>query len=190
MTLESLRRNVGIVLQDVFVFSGTFRDNITYGMEEVSEKRMIEAARVAQLHDFITSLQDGYNTVVGERGIKLSGGQRQRLAIARTILRDPPILILDDSTSSVDTKTELELQQALADVMRDRTTFVIAHRLSTVRAATTIMVIEDGEIVQQGAHEELIVQGGYYRQIYESQLLPTIEEALKQVSEEYRRSDR
>ena len=190
VTLESLRRNVGIVLQDVFVFSGTFRDNITYGMEKVSEKHMIEAARVAQLHDFIMSLQDGYNTVVGERGIKLSGGQRQRLAIARTILRDPPILILDDSTSSVDTKTEHELQQALADVMRDRTTFVIAHRLSTVRAATTIMVIEDGEIVQQGAHEELMAQGGYYRQIYESQLLPTIEEALKQVSEEYRRSDR
>ncbi len=190
VTLESLRRNVGIVLQDVFVFSGTFRDNIAYGMEASSEKQISQAAKVAQLHDFIVSLQDGYDTVVGERGIKLSGGQRQRLAIARTILRDPPILILDDSTSSVDTKTEHELQQALADVMKDRTTFVIAHRLSTVRAATAILVMEDGEIVQQGTHEELIDQEGYYRQIYESQLLPTVEEALRRMSEENRRSDR
>ena len=190
VTLESLRRNVGIVLQDVFVFSGTFRDNIAYGMEASSEKQISEAAKVAQLHDFIVSLQDGYDTVVGERGIKLSGGQRQRLAIARTILRDPPILILDDSTSSVDTKTERELQQALADVMKDRTSFVIAHRLSTVRAATVILVMEDGEIVQQGTHEELIDQDGYYRQIYESQLLPTVEEALRRMSEENQRSDR
>ena len=189
VTLESLRRNVGIVLQDVFVFAGTFQENIAYGVEESTEKQIIDAARVAQLHDFIANLKDGYDTVVGERGIRLSGGQRQRLAIARTILRNPPILILDDSTSSVDMKTEHELQQALTSVMEGRTTLVIAHRLSTVRAATTILVVEDGEIVQQGTHDDLIREGGYYQLIYESQLIPKVEQALRQESEVHRSSE-
>ena len=172
VTLTSLRENVGIVMQDVFVFAATIRDNIAYGLDEVDMDMVVEAAKVAQLNDFIESLPGGYDTWVGERGVTLSGGQRQRLAIARTILLDPPVIILDDSTSSVDMATEHRLQEALDEAIRGRTTFVIAHRLSTVRRADLILVLEDGEIVERGTHDELLVQDGFYRRIYDLQLRP------------------
>ena len=181
--LASLRRNVGIALQDVFVFGAPFRENITYGAVGVSEEEMVRAAKVAQLHDFVAGLPEGYDTLVGERGVKLSGGQRQRLAIARTILLDPPILILDDSTSSVDMETEYKIQQALEEVVKGRTTFVIAHRLSTVRDADLILVMDLGEIVESGSHEELMAQGGLYRRIHNLQLAPTVDEALDRMPE-------
>ena len=171
-TLESLRRNIGIVQQDVFLFSATIRDNISYGVVNASMDDVIQAAKVAQLHDHIVSLPDGYDTWVGERGATLSGGQRQRLSIARTVLVDPPILILDDSTSSVDVETERLIHRAMVEVMKGRTTFVIAHRLSTVREADQILVLQDGKIVEQGTHDELAGQGGIYQDIYELQLRP------------------
>ena len=170
VTLASLRSNVGIVQQDVFVFASTIRANIAYGVDDATHEQIVAAATVAQLHDFIDGLPDGYDSLVGERGITLSGGQRQRLAIARTLLLDPPILILDDSTSSVDVGTEYQIQQALADVVRDRTTFVIAHRLSTVRSADLIIVLEGGRIVERGAHAELLARDGFYRRIHDVQL--------------------
>ncbi len=172
VTLKSLRENVGIVMQDVFVFAATIRENIAYGLDEVDMDEVVRAAKIAQLHDFIESLPDGYDTWVGERGVTLSGGQRQRLAIARTILLDPPVIILDDSTSSVDMATEHRLQQALDEAVRGRTTFVIAHRLSTVRRADLILVLEDGEIVERGTHDELVARDGFYREIYDLQLRP------------------
>ena len=172
VTLSSLRRNVGIVMQDVFVFSASVRDNIAYGLDDVDMNDVARAAKIAQLHDFIEGLPDGYDTWVGERGVTLSGGQRQRLAIARTLLLDPPALILDDSTSSVDMATEHRLQEALDEVTRGRTTFVIAHRLSTVRKADLILVLDDGEIVERGTHEELLERNGFYRGIYDLQLRP------------------
>ena len=171
-TLASLRNNIGIVLQDVFVFTASIRDNVAYGAPDASQDDVERAARVANLHDFIAGLPNGYDSWVGERGVTLSGGQRQRLAIARTILLDPPILILDDSTSSVDTGTEYMIQQALAEVVKGRTTFVIAHRLSTVRRADLILVLEDGEIVERGAHGELMGLDGRYRRIHDLQLSP------------------
>ena len=172
VTLASLRQNVGIVMQDVFVFAASIKDNIAYGLDDVDMEEVVRAAKVAQLHDFIEGLPDGYDSWVGERGITLSGGQRQRLAIARTVLLDPPVLILDDSTSSVDVATEYKLQQALDEVIRGRTTFVIAHRLSTVRRADLILALEDGEIFERGAHDELLQRNGFYRSIYDLQLRP------------------
>ena len=172
LTLASLRRNVGLVQQDVFLFSATIKDNIAYGALDASFEDVVRAAQVAQLHDHIMSLPDGYDAWVGERGATLSGGQRQRLAIARTILIDPPVLILDDSTSSVDVETERLIHKAMVQVMKGRTTFVIAHRLSTVREADNILVLKDGEIVEQGTHPELIAWRGIYQDIYELQLRP------------------
>ncbi len=172
VTLSSLRQNVGIVMQDAFVFADTIKDNIAYGLDDVDMDRVVEAAKIAQLHDFIEELPDGYSTWVGERGITLSGGQRQRLAIARTILLDPPVLILDDSTSSVDMATEHRLQQALDHVIKGRTTFVIAHRLSTIRSADLILALENGEIVEHGDHNQLLERNGFYRKIYDLQLRP------------------
>ena len=171
-TLASLRRNVGIVQQDIFLFSATIRDNIAYGATSTTEEQVIQAAKVAQLHDHIMSLPQGYDTWVGERGATLSGGQRQRLSIARTVVIDPPVLILDDSTSSVDVETERLIHQAMVDVMKGRTTFVIAHRLSSVRNADLILVLKDGQIAEQGGHEELMVKSGMYRDIYDLQLRP------------------
>jgi ATP-binding cassette subfamily B protein len=171
-TLASLRRNVGIVQQDVFLFGARVRDNIAYGADETAFEDIVKVAKAAQLHDHIISLPDGYDTWVGERGVTLSGGQRQRLSIARTILIDPPVLILDDSTSSVDVETERMIHRAMEEVMRGRTTFVIAHRLSTVREADVIMVLKDGGVVERGTHEELISTGGIYQDIYELQLKP------------------
>ncbi len=178
MTLASLRRNVGIVQQDIFIFSATIKENIAYGAVDASFEEIVNATKVAQLHDFIDSLPDGYDTWVGERGVTLSGGQRQRLAIARTILMDPPILILDDSTSSVDVETEHLIRQALEQVIQGRTTFVIAHRLSSVYNADLILVLKDGEIVEQGTHQELLDRKGIYREIYELQLRPQEEVLL------------
>ena len=171
-TLASLRRNVGVVQQDVFLFSATIRDNLAYGTVGASQEDIVQAAKIAQLQEHIESLPDGYDTWVGERGVTLSGGQRQRLSIARTILIDPPVLVLDDSTSSVDVETERLIHRAMAEVMKGRTTFVIAHRLSTVREADLILVMKDGDIVEQGTHQELIARPGIYRRIYDLQLRP------------------
>ena len=177
-TLASLRHNVGIVQQDGYLFTATIRDNIAYGNSEASFDDIVEAAKVAQLHDHIAALPDGYDTWVGERGITLSGGQRQRLSIARTILMNPPVLILDDSTSSVDVETERHIHRAMVQVMEGRTTFVIAHRLSTVRRADIILVLKDGQVVERGRHDDLISNDGLYRDIYELQLRPQEEVLL------------
>lgn len=177
-TLESLRRNVGIVQQDVFLFSATIRDNIAYGAVNPSSDDVVRAAKIAQLHDQIMSFPKRYDTWVGERGATLSGGQRQRLSIARTLLLDPPILILDDSTSSVDVETERLIHRAMVAVMKGRTTFVIAHRLSTVRQADLILVLQNGAIAERGTHQELMAQGGIYQDIYELQLRPREERML------------
>jgi ATP-binding cassette subfamily B protein len=168
--LESLRANVGIVMQDVFLFNGTIHENISYGRPDATDEEIIEAAKVARLHDFIMTLPDKYETWVGERGITLSGGQKQRVSIARTLLLDPKILVLDDSTSSVDMETEFLIQQALAELLKGRTAFVIAHRLRTVRNADQIIVLKDGHVAEQGTHDELIAMGGAYREIYDVQL--------------------
>jgi ATP-binding cassette subfamily B protein len=178
LTLDSLRINVGIVQQDVFLFSATIHDNIAYGKKDATREEVIQAAKIAQLHDHIDSLEDGYDTWVGERGSTLSGGQRQRLSIARSILTDPPVLILDDSTSSVDVQTERMIHQAMINVMKNRTTFVIAHRLSTVREADLIIVLKDGQIVEQGTHDDLLAKQGIYRDIYDLQLQPQEEMLL------------
>ncbi len=168
--LVSLRRQIGIVLQTSLLFSTTVAENIAYGRPDATEEEIIAAAQAAQAHEFITELPDGYQTIVGERGATLSGGQRQRVAIARALLMDPRILILDDSTSSVDTRTEHLIQRALLKLMEGRTTFVIAHRLSTVHRADLILVMENGRIVERGTHKELLAQDGLYRQIYDLQL--------------------
>jgi ABC-type multidrug transport system fused ATPase/permease subunit len=171
-TLNSLRRNVGMVQQDVFLFDATISDNIAYGVAHADFDDVVKAAKIAQLHDQIMRFPDGYDTHVGERGVTLSGGQKQRLAIARTVLLDPPILVLDDATSSVDVETERLIHRAMIAVMQGRTTFVIAHRLSTVREADLILVLRDGEIVERGTHRELLAQRGLYQDIYELQLRP------------------
>lgn len=168
--LKALRSQIGIVLQTSLLFSSSLRDNIAYGRLEATEDEIIAAAKAARAHDFILKLTQGYDTVVGERGVTLSGGQRQRIAIARALLLNPRILILDDSTSSVDTQTEYLIQQALAELMQGRTTFVIAQRLTTVKRADQILVLDHGRIVQRGRHDELLVQGGLYKEIYDLQL--------------------
>lgn len=170
VTQLSLRRNVGLVLQDVFLFNATVRENIGYGVENATMEQVIEAAKIARIHDFILSLEDGYETWVGERGVTLSGGQKQRIAIARTLLLDPSILVLDDSTSSVDMETEYLIQQALDAVMRGRTTFVVASRLRTIKNADQILVLEHGEIVERGTHDSLLKQAGPYARLYDLQL--------------------
>ncbi len=168
--LVSLRRQIGIVLQTSLLFSDSLRENIRYGRPDATDAEIIAAAQAAQAHEFIVNFAEGYDTLVGERGVTLSGGQRQRIAIARALLMDPRILILDDSTSSVDTQTEKLIQEALDRLMEGRTTFVIAHRLATVRRADLIVVMADGRIVQRGRHAELLQQGGLYREIYDLQL--------------------
>jgi ATP-binding cassette subfamily B protein len=170
LTLDSLRENVGIVMQEVFLFNATIRDNIAYGQPNATEEEIVEAAKIARLHDFIMSLPDGYDTWVGERGITLSGGQKQRVAIARTLLMNPKILILDDSTSSVDMETEYLIQQALLELLKGRTAFIIAHRIRTIRDADQILVLKDGRIAEQGRHDDLIAQNGLYKEIYDVQL--------------------
>jgi ATP-binding cassette subfamily B protein len=177
VTLTSLRQNIGIVQQDLFLFVGTIRDNIAYGRPDATKEDVERAAQAARIHDFITSLPYGYDEWVGERGVTLSGGQKQRIAIARTLLMDPRILIFDDSTASVDSQTEFLIQQALQELMTNRTTFVIAQRLRTVRRADEIIVLDRGHVVQRGKHEELLAQEGLYRRIYDLELKDQ-EEAL------------
>ena len=168
--LVSLRRQIGIVLQTSLLFSDTISANIAYGRPQASEAEVIAAAKAAQAHEFIVGFPEGYETIVGERGVTLSGGQRQRVAIARALLMNPRILILDDSLSSVDTQTEKLIQEALDKLMEGRTTFVIAHRLSTVRRADLILVMDQGRVVQRGKHPELLAQGGLYKEIHDLQL--------------------
>ncbi|MFQ6101361.1 MAG: ABC transporter ATP-binding protein [Anaerolineae bacterium] len=170
VTLDSLRRQIGIVLQETTLFSGTIRENIAFGRPDAPMEEIIAAAKAAEAHDFITSFPDGYDTQVGERGVTLSGGQKQRIAIARALLLDPRILILDDATSSVDYETEYRIQQALERLMEGRTSFVIAQRVATVLNADQILVLERGEIVAQGTHEELLDESPIYAEIYYSQL--------------------
>ena len=166
MTLESLRRHIGIVQQDVFLFVGSIRDNIMYGRLDATEEEMIEAAKRANIHDYIMTLPKGYDTQIGERGVKLSGGQKQRLSIARVFLKDPAILILDEATSALDNTTEVLIQQALDELCKGRTTLVVAHRLSTIRNADEIAVVLDGRITERGTHEELMEKGGTYKELY------------------------
>ena len=171
MTLESLRNQLSIVLQDVFLFNGTIAENIAYGCNNASVEQIEEAAKTACIHDYITSLPEGYDTVIGERGVRLSGGQKQRISIARSVLRNSPILILDEATSAVDTETETEIQKAINQIAGTRTLIVIAHRLSTVKRADKILVLENGKIAEEGKHEELLKLNGVYSNLCNIQSL-------------------
>lgn len=168
-SLKTLRKNIGFVLQEPFLFSTTIKENIRYGNPEASMEEVIDAAKRAQAHDFIMELPDGYDTMLGERGMGLSGGQKQRISIARAILINPSILILDDATSAVDMETEFKIQKALKEVMTGRTTFIIAHRISSLKHADEILVLEDGKIVERGVHEDLLKNNGPYQRIYDIQ---------------------
>lgn len=168
-TRESLRRSIGIVQQDMYLFNASIRDNIRYGKEDATEEEIHEAARRANIYDYIQSLEKGYDTIVGERGVRLSGGQKQRLCIARVFLKNPPILILDEATSALDNTTEILIQQALDELCKGRTTIVVAHRLSTIKKADQIAVIADGQIVEQGTHKELLSRNGKYAELYRLQ---------------------
>ena len=169
VTMESLRRNIGIVQQDVFLFNGTIRENILYGCPNATQEQIELAAKRANIHDYVMTLEKGYDTEIGERGVKLSGGQKQRLSIARVFLKDPAILILDEATSALDNTTEILIQQALDELCRGRTTLVVAHRLSTIKNADEIAVISKGQIAEQGTHEELMAQRGVYHDLYSLQ---------------------
>lgn len=166
---ESLRKNIGIVQQDVFLFTGTIRENIMYGDLTATEEELIEAAKKANIHDFIMGLEDGYDTYIGERGVKLSGGQKQRISIARIFLKNPPILILDEATSALDNTTEMLIQKSLDVLCKGRTTLIVAHRLSTIKNADEIVVLTDKGIEEKGTHDDLFKQGGIYSSLYESQ---------------------
>jgi len=180
VTLASLRQQIGIVSQEAFLFNGTIRENILYGRLDASEAEMIAAAQAANCHEFIQRLPQGYDSKVGERGVKLSVGEKQRVSIARALLKDPPILILDEATASVDTATEKLIQEALERLMAHRTSFVIAHRLSTVRHADQILVLKAGRIIERGTHEELMERGGLYAHLCRVQSTAlTIEEQIE-----------
>ena len=172
LTLASLRAQIGIVPQDPLLFSGTLQENLLYGKPEATEAEVLAAARAANADEFIAQFPDGYLTLVGERGLRLSGGQRQRIALARTFLKDPPILILDEATAALDSESENLIHDALRRLMQGRTTFIIAHRLSTVMNADRIVVVERGTIHEAGRHSELLARSGVYRQLYEEQFRP------------------
>ncbi|GAE44205.1 ABC transporter ATP-binding protein [Mesobacillus boroniphilus] len=182
MTLSELRSSIAHVPQETFLFAGSIRENLSLAREGISEVEMIEAARQACIHDFIMGLPQGYDSGIGERGVKLSGGQKQRIAIARAILKDAPILLLDEATSALDSHTESEVKQALEHLMSGKTTIVIAHRLSTIQNADQIIVLDEGELVQTGTHEELISENGLYRKLNSSVLKPKKSEHLYLVS--------
>lgn len=169
ITMESLRKSIGIVQQDVYLFNASIRENILYGKPDATDEEVVAAAKRASIHDYVMSLEQGYETVIGERGVKLSGGQKQRLSIARVFLKDPPILILDEATSALDNATEILIQKSLDELCKGRTTIVVAHRLSTVKNAHKIAVVDDGKIVESGTHEELLALGGEYAALYNSQ---------------------
>jgi subfamily B ATP-binding cassette protein MsbA len=172
-TVKSLREQIAIVTQQTILFNDTVRNNIAYGSFDRSENEVIAAAQAANAHKFIQNLPEGYDTIIGEQGVKLSGGERQRIAIARALLKDAPILILDEATSSLDSEAELEVQKALEKLMAHRTVFVIAHRLSTIRKAGRILVVQDGRIVEEGDHKQLMSLGGEYRRLYRIQFRDT-----------------
>lgn len=169
VTLDSLRKQMGVMLQDTFIFSGTIMDNIRYSKLDATDEEVIEAAKAVKAHDFIAGLKDGYQTQVNERGSRLSVGQRQLISFARALLADPKILILDEATSSIDTKTEMALQEGLDRLLKGRTSFIIAHRLSTIKNATRIMYIDRGHIVEEGSHDELMRLRGAYWKLYTAQ---------------------
>lgn len=174
LSFKALRRSIGIVQQDVFLFNGTFKENILYGNLNASDEEVIVAAKRANIYDYIVSLPDGFDTQIGERGVKLSGGQKQRLSIARVFLKNPPILILDEATSALDNTTEILIQEALNELAKGRTTIVVAHRLSTIKNATRIMVVNDGRIIESGTHQQLIELDGVYAQLYNLQFSKTL----------------
>jgi ATP-binding cassette, subfamily B, multidrug efflux pump len=182
MTRSDLRRLFGMVLQDAWLFSGTIRDNIAYGREGAGDEAIQTAARAARVDHFARLLPQGYDTVLDDDATSVSQGERQLLTIARAFLADPQILILDEATSSVDTRTEVLIQEAMADLMKDRTTFVIAHRLSTIRGADTILVMDHGRIIEQGTHEELLAAHGFYDELYTSQFLEPLAEDANGIS--------
>ena len=169
LTLQSLRKQIGLVQQDVYLFCGTVRENIAYGKPGASMDEIVDAAKKANIHDFIQSLPDGYDTFVGERGTRLSGGQKQRISIARVFLKNPPVLILDEATSALDNESERWIQQSLEELAKNRTTITIAHRLSTIRNADEILVVAENGIAERGTHEELLKKGGIYAHYYEMQ---------------------
>jgi len=171
LSAYSLRKNIGIVQQDVYLFNASIKDNILYGNPLATDEQVIEAAKRANIHDYVLSLENGYDTIIGERGVKLSGGQKQRLSIARVFLKNPPILILDEATSALDNTTEILIQQSLDELCKGRTTIVVAHRLSTIKNADEIAVVADGKIIEQGNHNELLLKGGEYAKLYNLQFL-------------------
>ncbi|MBP5694258.1 MAG: ATP-binding cassette domain-containing protein, partial [Bacilli bacterium] len=175
LTFRTLRDNIGIVQQDVFLFNGTIRENILYGRLDATEEELIEAAKKANILDFVNSLENGFETEIGERGVKLSGGQKQRISIARVFLKNPPILILDEATSALDNATEVMIQDSLKDLTEGRTTLVVAHRLSTIKNASIIYVVEEGRIVEKGSHEDLLkIENGKFKNLYEAQFKKNI----------------